>query len=112
MKIRLPQEAEWKKAAFRFPEQKAKGIFYSPGTAKLFPAGAPVQYLSQDVSVYGVVNTLGNVREILHNTQSMTSRVIGGSFLTPESIVNLHRIQYTVSGDNDIGFRYVVEMPE
>jgi hypothetical protein len=38
--------------------------------------------------------------------------VIGGSFLIPESAVDRQPVQFTISGDNDIGFRYVVELDD
>ena len=109
-KVTLPSAAQWQKAAFRFPESASGGIFYSENTAKLFPAGAPVTIQQQDISAFGVVNARGNVRELLSNLRGKTTQVTGGSFLTPENAVDRQQIQFTISGDNDIGFRYVVEL--
>ena len=110
--IHLPEIDQWQKAAFRFPEFGKGGVFYSESTAKLFPVGAPVNSRLQDVSAFGVVNTRGNVRELLTDLRGKTSLVIGGSFLIPESSVDRQPVQFTISGDNDIGFRYVVELDE
>lgn len=109
-KISLPTAEQWQKAAFRFPEAAKGGIFYSENNAKLFPAGAPVTTRQQDISAFGVVNARGNVREMLSNLRGRTTQVTGGSFLTPESAVDRQQVQFTISGDNDIGFRYVVEL--
>ena len=110
--VRLPNAAEWEKAAFRFPAQETgQGIFYSESTVKLFPAGAPVGTYARDISVFGVVNMRGNVRELLADFRGRATLVTGGSFMSPESD-NRQQMQMTASGDNDIGFRYVVEIPE
>jgi hypothetical protein len=109
-KITLPNAEQWQKAAFRFPEAAQGGIFYTENTAKLFPAGAPVTTRQQDISAFGVINARGNVRELLSNLRGKTTQVTGGSFLTPESAVDRQQVQFTISGDNDIGFRYVVEL--
>ena len=109
-KISLPNAEQWQKAAFRFPETGQGGIFYSENTAKLFPAGAPVTTRQQDISAFGVVNARGNVRELLSDLRGKAAQVTGGSFLTPESAVDRQQVQFTISGDNDIGFRYVVEL--
>ena len=111
--VRLPNAAEWEKAAFRFPSaETGQGIFYSESTVKLFPAGAPVGTHARDISVFGVVNMRGNVRELLADFRGRSTLVTGGSFLSPESVYNRQQMQMTASGDNDIGFRYVVEIPE
>ena len=110
MKIRLPSLKEWQKAAFRFTTSGVNGIFYAVDREMDTQAGVPVAAVSRDISVFGVVNALGNVRELLQNRQGKTHQVIGGSFLTSPSI-DPRLIQYTVSGDRDIGFRYVAELP-
>jgi hypothetical protein len=53
----------------------------------------------------------GNVRELLADFRGRATLVTGGSFMSPESD-NRQQMQMTASGDNDIGFRYVVEIPE
>ncbi|MBR7104904.1 MAG: protein kinase [Lentisphaeria bacterium] len=112
LKITLPTIAQWRKAAFfADPEEARKtGLFYTSVNGKLHPAGAPVRSKPQDVSVFGVVNTRGNVREMLANSRGRTNLVIGGSFLTSGSMTLLQRPQFTISGDNDIGFRFVADI--
>ena len=111
MKIRLPSLKEWQKAAFRFPSGGVHGVFYAVDREKDMPSGVPVAAVSQDISVFGVVNAQGNVRELLRDREGKTHQVIGGSFLMRSS-ADSHLTQYTTSGDRDIGFRYVAELPE
>ena len=54
----------------------------------------------------------GNVRELLFDTCGKANLVIGGSFLTPYEEALNQQEQFTISGDNDIGFRYVVELSD
>lgn len=111
MKIRLPSLKEWQKAAFRFTSSGVHGVFYAVDREKDTQSGVPVAAVSRDISVFGVVNALGNARELLRNRQGKTHQVVGGSFLTSPTI-DPRLVQYTASGDRDIGFRYVAELPE
>ena len=111
MKIRLPSLKEWQKAAFRFTRNRVHGVFYAIDREKNMQSGVPAAAVSRDISVFGVVNALGNARELLRDRQGKTHQVIGGSFLTSSS-ADPRLIQYTASGDRDIGFRYVAELPE
>lgn len=109
--VRLPTLAQWRKAAFCFDVDKniSRSIFYSEKTAERYQAGAHAAEKSPDVSAYGVVNAFGNVREMLEDSSGKTHHVVGGSFMTSGMAVSMRGVQFTVSGENDIGFRYVVK---
>ena len=90
-------------------ENISRSIFYSEKTAERYQAGAHAAEKSPDVSAYGVVNAFGNVREMLEDSSGKTHHVVGGSFMTSGMAVSMRGVQFTVSGENDIGFRYVVK---
>ena len=109
MVIRLPSAREWEKASFRYAFSH-EGLFADTPGAKDFPAGAPVGMTFGDYSVFGAGNMHGNVRELLQGGNNKVSLVSGGSFLTSCAVIHRGREQFTVSGEGDIGFRYVAEV--
>ncbi|MBQ7207476.1 MAG: protein kinase [Lentisphaeria bacterium] len=96
MKIRLPELREWQKAAFRFADAGHPALPGAPG--------------KRGVSVFGMADAPEGIRELLLDRQGEARQVVGGSF-PAGSPADPRMIQYTVSGDRDIGFRYVAELP-
>ena len=96
----------------------AWGFSYRPGMALLADSaagrccGRPAGENRGDTSIYGVGDLCGNVREILSPAPGeKLYRVIGGSWKTPPRLATGNAIQYTADGDDDIGFRIVIEAP-
>lgn len=82
--------------------------------AALFPVGAPPETFAGDVSSYGVYDLAGNVREFVRSTGESDGiyLVAGGSYRT--SGPSGARCDASGSSgylENDIGFRYVIEIP-
>lgn len=120
--VRLPSRLEWEKALRGVDGRPYSwGFDYRPDQALLadsadkshYPVGAPTGSWPHDRSVYGVMDLCGNVRELLRPAEGdKLYQVAGGSWMTSPRLASGGGFQYTRRGGEDIGFRYVVAVPE
>lgn len=122
-RCRLPSTMELQKAA-RGGDGRAYvwGNRFEPDAALVrenaraarFPAGAPPGSFPRDCSSYGVCDLAGNVREFVRNADDREAlyTVMGGSRAI-SGLVHARTDSFGSAGfgENDIGFRYVVEIP-
>lgn len=64
--------------------------------------------------MYGVFDLTGNVREFIRSPGESEKlfMVIGGSYATDAQQANTANVYYVNGSAGDLGFRYVLELPE
>ncbi len=119
-KYRLPTALEWEKAA-RGPDGRSfvwgNNIRYDAalngGADKAilnrYKFSAPPGSFPADVSVYGVYDLAGNVREYTCNSHPMQPCIKGASRFTGPEFLYCWQTSFEIMYLNDIGFRYVFE---
>lgn len=111
--VRLPCRREWEWAA-RGRDRRASALLADSPEAARYPAGAPGGSFPGDVSVFGVSDMTGNVREWLNSPDGKKTGygIAGGSFATPSRFARSDFRQYSIDGGaiDDVGFRCVYEI--
>lgn len=118
-KCRLPYFGEIEKAARGVDKRLyVWGNEFMPDLALLnssssksdYPYGAPANVYPNDISVYGVKNLAGNLRELIKISGSDDYGIYGGSYSTDNAYAKCSSVNRFNGALNDIGFRYVIEM--
>jgi len=81
----------------------------------IFPLWAPPGKFPRDVSIYGVYDMAGNVREMTSTpfpTDATFYQIKGGSASTPSTFLPCSYASDTPVAPSDVGFRYIQEIPE
>jgi serine/threonine protein kinase/formylglycine-generating enzyme required for sulfatase activity len=125
--IRLPTVQEWEKAARgvdgriyvwgdRYDENDNLTLTRKNAKGKeQYPLWAPPGQFSRDRSIYGVYDMAGNVREwtsTLLPGDNEFYQIKGGSASTPANFLPCSYSSDTPVTPSDVGFRYIMEMPE
>ncbi len=119
---RLPTGLEWEKACRGVDGRNYSwGNHFVPNAALLanhphkeeYPVGAPPGTFTGDRSPYGLYDMTGNVREYIRSRgeSGPIYRVMGGSYLTDGEGSGNWAPGSSLHGENDVGFRYVLELP-
>jgi formylglycine-generating enzyme required for sulfatase activity len=124
--IRLPTAEEWEKAARGVDGRRyVWGNGYvsdanltltmenAKGKAR-YPLWAPPGKFMRDVSVYGVYDMAGNVREMTSTPLPKSDTLYqlkGGSASTPPNFLPCSYASDTPVVPSDVGFRYIQEIP-
>jgi formylglycine-generating enzyme required for sulfatase activity len=113
--VQLPSRAQWSKAAGGIDGTEfAWGNDYRAELAvinrKWF---SPVGTTQGDLSIYGVCDLSGNVREFVKvAVQGFGLKdkyaIVGGSYNSLPAVAGISHIVYSSRGGNDVGFRYVM----
>ncbi|MBQ7694506.1 MAG: SUMF1/EgtB/PvdO family nonheme iron enzyme [Lentisphaeria bacterium] len=114
-RVALPTSSQWSKAAGGIDGlEYAWGNTYRKGMAVLGTGSARAAASAPgDVSVYGVLDMTGNVREFVKAPSPQGGRgkvcaTMGGSYDSAPGEARLSEIVYSVRGGDDTGFRYVM----
>ena len=114
-RVALPTRSQWSKAAGGVDGlEYAWGDTYKKGLAVLNTGSARAAGSARgDVSVYGVRDMTGNVREFVKAASPREGRGVlyataGGSYDSSPEEARLSHIVYSVRGGDDTGFRYVM----
>ena len=114
-RVALPTRSQWSKAAGGIDGlEYAWGDTYRKGLAVIDAGSARGAGSSPgDVSVYGVMDMTGNVREFVKAASPREGRgglyaTAGGSYDSSPDEARLSQIVYSVRGGDDTGFRYVM----
>ena len=122
MTCRLPTIEEWEKAARGVDGRsfvwggnfRNSAALTANNAAALmeFPHSAPVGSFPEDASIYGVLDMAGNVREFVSSDDLFgTLRPVkGGSFKTDWRFSRCAAMSYCTGREDDVGFRYVMEL--